>query len=252
MFTFPVSQNAVLSLGLYLSVGSKDETPATSGVCHLLERCAFMATSNRTHFRLTRELEAMGASVHASASRDCMVYTLDTMAARLPEATELLVDSVFNSQYHSWEVDDATVNLKKELEEKQKSPETMLDELLHSTAFDGGFGKQLVCHPSNLRNLTGETMRSFIRQEYQPQRTVLSASGCNHDDLMQVAEPLLGSIAPSAETPVRLKINRILLSFEYTDSQHAIKIAALHVYYRLSLRLSTEEDTERSVAKGRT
>jgi predicted Zn-dependent peptidase len=60
-------------------------------------------------------------------------------------------------------------------------------------------------------------MRSFIRQEYQPQRTVLSASGCNHDDLMQVAEPLLGSIAPSAETPVRLKINRILLSFEYTD-----------------------------------
>lgn len=182
---------------MYISTGSKDEQPYNSGASHLLERCAFMSTSNRTHFRLTRELEAMGASVHASASRDCIVYTLDTVRSHMPEAVELLTDSVLNSTYYSWEVEDATSGLSKELEEKKKNSDAMLDELLHSTAFDGGYGKPLMCDPANLTNITGATLRQFVRDQYQANRTVLAASGCNHDDLLAVAEPLF-SILPAS------------------------------------------------------
>lgn len=40
------------------------------GVSHLLEYLAFKATKNRTHFRLVREVEAIGANVVASATRE--------------------------------------------------------------------------------------------------------------------------------------------------------------------------------------
>lgn len=40
------------------------------GVSHLLEYMAFKGTKNRTHFRLVREVEAIGANVLASATRE--------------------------------------------------------------------------------------------------------------------------------------------------------------------------------------
>jgi processing peptidase subunit alpha len=50
--------------------GSVYETPETTGASHLLEYLAFKSTTNRTSFRITRELEGLGANVVASASRE--------------------------------------------------------------------------------------------------------------------------------------------------------------------------------------
>ena len=85
-----------MAVGIYVAAGSKNETPYTTGACHLLERMAFRATTNRTSFRLTREAEVIGANLLASASREQMAYTVDCLRTNLPEATELLCDAVMN------------------------------------------------------------------------------------------------------------------------------------------------------------
>ena len=63
-------QGPTATVGVFVDSGSAYETPETTGASHLLEYLAFKSTTNRTSFRITRELEGMGANVVASASRE--------------------------------------------------------------------------------------------------------------------------------------------------------------------------------------
>jgi len=63
-------QGPTATVGIFVDSGSAYETPETTGASHLLEYLAFKSTTNRTSFRITRELEGLGANVVASASRE--------------------------------------------------------------------------------------------------------------------------------------------------------------------------------------
>lgn len=105
-----VNQNPAASIGLYVDCGSIYETPLSFGATHLLERMAFKSTTNRSHLRVVREVEAIGGNVTASASREQMGYTFDALKTYVPEMVELLVDCVRNPVFLDWEVNEQ-VNL---------------------------------------------------------------------------------------------------------------------------------------------
>lgn len=105
-----VDQNPTASIGLYVDCGSIYETPLSFGATHLLERMAFKSTTNRSHLRVVREVEAIGGNVTASASREQMGYTFDALKTYVPEMVELLVDCVRNPVFLDWEVNEQ-VNL---------------------------------------------------------------------------------------------------------------------------------------------
>lgn len=84
--------------------GSVYETPATIGASHLLERMAYKTTTNRSHLRVVREIEAVGGCVTASASREQMSYTFDALKTYMPQMVEVLIDCMRNPAFLDWEV----------------------------------------------------------------------------------------------------------------------------------------------------
>lgn len=85
------------------SIYEKDESV---GVTHLLEKMAFKSTRKRSHLQIVQEIEAAGGNVNASASRELMAYSYDTLKAYLPQAIELLLDSVINPAFLENEVQE--------------------------------------------------------------------------------------------------------------------------------------------------
>ncbi|RRT37765.1 hypothetical protein BHM03_00044315 [Ensete ventricosum] len=67
---------------------------------------AFKSTTNRSHLRIVREVEAIGGNVMASASREQMGYTYDALKTYMPEMVEVLVDCVRNAAFLDWEVNE--------------------------------------------------------------------------------------------------------------------------------------------------
>lgn len=67
---------------LQLAEGDASLVFLCAGASHLLEYLAFKSTAHRTHLRLVREVEVIGANVLASASREQMAYNIDTTKAR--------------------------------------------------------------------------------------------------------------------------------------------------------------------------
>ena len=139
-------------MGLYISSGSKNETPRSAGASHLLERMAFRATANRSSFRITREAEVIGANMLASASREQMAYTVDCLKTNLPEAVELLADCVMNPKLADHEVAAVAGSLAAEMTELAANPAALLMEAVHAVAYTGGLGQPLVVGATKYRS----------------------------------------------------------------------------------------------------
>jgi processing peptidase subunit alpha len=160
---------------------------------------AFKSTSNRSHFRLVRELEAIGGNVMANASREQMCYTGSSIKTFMPEMVEILIDTVRNPLFNEWELQSQLSIVKAESVEMSSNPQCVILEALHSAGYVGAFGQPLLARPeSSLGRLNGEVLHDFVGRNYTAPRIVVAASGADHDELLSVAEPLLSDLLPAA------------------------------------------------------
>jgi len=184
-------------VGVYVDSGSKYENGADQGLSHLLERMAFKATTNRSHLRFTREVEAIGANLMASASREQMSYTADCLKTHLPEAVELLADTVVNPKFQQHEVKAELARMSKQVASMASNPSALVIETLHSAAFKGGVGNQFLYAGAPL---SAEAATAFVKANYTGPRVVVAASGVDHKALLSVAEPLFSAL-PATPAP---------------------------------------------------
>ncbi|KAK4590830.1 hypothetical protein RGQ29_021141 [Quercus rubra] len=188
------SPNPAASIGLYLDCGSIYETPETFGASHLLERMAFKSTTNRSHLRIVREVEAIGGNIGASASREQMGYTFDALKTYVPQMVELLVDAVRNPAFLDWEVNEELQKVKAEIEELSKNPHALLLEAIHSAGYSGALAIPLLAPEAGLNRLDGTILKEFVTENYTAPRMVLAASGVEHEELLSIAKPLLSDL----------------------------------------------------------
>ena len=105
MWGWVLRQGPSACIGVFVNSGSIYETGESTGVSHLLEKLAFKDTAHRSHLQIVQELELAGGNVGASAAREQMVYSYDTLKAYLPQAVEVLVDCVRNPLFPQDEVE---------------------------------------------------------------------------------------------------------------------------------------------------
>ncbi|XP_058214396.1 mitochondrial-processing peptidase subunit alpha-like [Rhododendron vialii] len=188
------SANPAASIGLYVHSGSIFETPDSFGATHLLERMAFKSTSNRSHLRIVREVEAIGGNVTASASREQMGYTYDALKTYVPHMVELLVDCVRNPVFLDWEVNEQLRKVKAEIAEAANNPQGLLLEAIHTAGYSGALANPLLAPESAVDSLNSSILEYFVAENYTAPRMVLAASGVEHEDLLKIAEPLLSDL----------------------------------------------------------
>ncbi|CAL4978345.1 unnamed protein product [Urochloa decumbens] len=170
------------SVGVYVDCGSVYEAPETTGASQLLKTMAFATTTNRSELRVVREIEAIGGSAKASASREMMSYTYGALKTYMPEMVEVLIDCVRNPAFLDWEVKEQSLRLKAELAKASSNPENFLLEALHSTGYSGILIEYL------------HFLLHGYQENYTAPRIVLAASGVDHGELVSIAEPLLSDI----------------------------------------------------------
>ncbi|XP_026662901.2 LOW QUALITY PROTEIN: mitochondrial-processing peptidase subunit alpha [Phoenix dactylifera] len=155
---------------------------------------AFKTTTNRSHLRIVREIEAIGGSVTASASREQMGYTYDALKTYMPEMVEVLIDCVRNPVFLEWEVNEELKKIKAELGGASNNPQGLLLEAIHSAGYSGALANPLIAPESAINRLNGTILEEFVGENYTASRMVLVATGVEHEKLVSVAEPLLSDL----------------------------------------------------------
>jgi predicted Zn-dependent peptidase len=80
------------AVGFFVKTGSRDETPAESGVSHFLEHMVFKGTPNRTALDVNYDFDRIGASYNAYTSEENTVFYAAILPEYLPQAVDILSD----------------------------------------------------------------------------------------------------------------------------------------------------------------
>ena len=80
------------AVGFFVKTGSRDETPAESGVSHFLEHMVFKGTPHRTALDVNYDFDRIGASYNAFTSEENTVFYAAILPEYLPQAVDILSD----------------------------------------------------------------------------------------------------------------------------------------------------------------
>src|SRR5437763_7385646 len=86
-----------VAFGVWVGVGSRDETPALSGASHYLEHLLFKGTRRRDALTIAAELDAVGGELNAFTAKEYTCYYARVLDADLPLAVDVISDMVTSS-----------------------------------------------------------------------------------------------------------------------------------------------------------
>jgi predicted Zn-dependent peptidase len=191
-----------VSLGLWVDVGTRHESPDINGVAHFLEHMAFKGTERRSARAIAEEIEAVGGHLNAYTSRESTAYYAKVLKEDAPLALDILADILLHSTFDPAELERERTVILQEIGQANDTPDDIIFDYFQERAFPNqAMGRPVLGTPEIIGRLSREAVVSYLRGHYSASRIVLSASGnLDHDRIVAIAENLL--LALPAELPV--------------------------------------------------
>ncbi|HVL82676.1 MAG TPA: pitrilysin family protein [Pseudonocardia sp.] len=185
------------ALGIWLGVGSRDESAREAGAAHFLEHLLFKGTRRRTAAEIAEEFDAVGGELNAFTAKEHTCYYAHVLDADLPLAVDVLADVVTEAL-----LDPADVELERgvvldEIAIRDDDPEDLAGELFDEALFgDHPLGRPVIGSAGSVRGMSRETLHGFWRGRYTTPRMVVAAAGnLGHDRVVELAGAALADAA---------------------------------------------------------
>ncbi|MFA9431258.1 M16 family metallopeptidase [Egicoccus sp. AB-alg2] len=218
------------TLGLWLGVGSRDETGDEAGCSHFLEHLLFKGTSRRSARDIAEALDAVGGEMNAFTSKELTCFYARILDRDLPLAFDVLADMVVDARNTEADVEAERQVVLSEIDIHFDTP----DDLVHSDFAEA----VLDTHPLALETLgsadsitamTRETVDGYYRRTYRPENlTVAAAGNVDHGQVVALAEDLLGDLGrpggrrPERAAPDRFGEHHVRLRPRPTEQAHVV------------------------------
>jgi predicted Zn-dependent peptidase len=192
-----------VSVGLFVGIGSRDESEPIRGISHFIEHMMFKGTRKRTARQIADEIESKGGHLNAFTDKETTCYHLRVLAEHTPLALDILTDMLRGSLFDADEMEREKRVVLEEIKMYEDSPEDRIHEIFESTLWSTHpLGKAIIGTDKTVTGLTRDNIVDYIGECYRPDRLVLSAAGnIPHDELVQMASDALGDMEGKA--PVR-------------------------------------------------
>src|SRR5215218_7651439 len=105
LLAVPMPHVQSASVGVFLRVGSRDESPQTNGISHVLEHMAFKGTTSRSVQEINLDAERLGADVNAFTSKDTTAYFMSGLGKHADRFLAMTADIVLNSTFPQAELE---------------------------------------------------------------------------------------------------------------------------------------------------
>ena len=114
------------AFGVWIQVGSVNETKENNGISHVIEHCLFKGTKTRSAKQLADEISAIGDQLNAFTGKECTAFYGVTLTEYLPKMMELVGDMLKNSTFEEEPLRKELGVILEEIDMYDDSPEDML------------------------------------------------------------------------------------------------------------------------------
>ncbi|HWC79173.1 MAG TPA: pitrilysin family protein [Pseudonocardiaceae bacterium] len=199
------------AVGLWVAIGSRDESAPVAGAAHYLEHLLFKGTRKRTAARIAEEVDAVGGELNAFTSKEHTCFYVHALDSDLPLAVDVLCDVVFYAQCAKPDMEMERSVVLEEIAMRDDDPEDLLHETF-STALlgDHPLGRSVLGSEESITGMTRDALYGFYRRRYQPHRMVLAVAGnVEHNQVLRLARKALAERLGGEATPVAPRVGNL-------------------------------------------
>jgi len=195
-----------VSMGVWVNVGAREESPEESGLSHFIEHMIFKGTQRRTAYQIAKEFDSIGGQTNAFTSAENTCYHAKVMDTHLEIMVDILSDIFLNSVFDEKEVENERAVILQEIGMMEDSPDDYIHFLSGSNFWgENSLGRSVLGSRENIRKFDSNSLKEFFRYFYQPERIIISAAGnLAHNQLVDIAGPVFESIRPGNGFPDRM------------------------------------------------
>jgi predicted Zn-dependent peptidase len=166
------------AVGIWVNVGSRDETPATAGASHFLEHLLFKGTSSRTALEISSSIESVGGEMNAFTSKEYTCFYARVIDTDLPMAIDVVSDLITSSIVTALDVDAERKVVLEEIAMRDDDPSDLVHDLFSDTYYgDTPIGRPILGTVDSIQGMSRNTVFNYYKKKYLPQDLVVAVAG---------------------------------------------------------------------------
>src|SRR5512140_47288 len=209
ILTEQMTQVRSVSIGVWLTRGSRHETAERGGIAHFVEHMLFKGTTTRSAEDIAQAIDSIGGQLDAFTAKEYASYYIKVLDEHLPLAVDLLSDIVMNPAFPADEVEREKKVILEEIKMVEDTPDDLVHELFTQHFWEGHpLGRPILGSKETVEAFTRETLLEYFRGAYVARNVIISAAGhLEHARVRELVEGAFGSLtshgAPLSADPPR-------------------------------------------------
>jgi predicted Zn-dependent peptidase len=227
------------SVGVWVGVGSVDETPRLAGASHYLEHLLFKGTRRRTGAEIAAQVDAVGGELNAFTSHEYTCYYAHVLAEQARMAVELVCEVVLDATVSAQDVDTERSVILEEIAMRDDDPEETLADAFAAAVFQGHpVAAPVIGSEATIEAMSRTQVAGYYRRRYAPERMVVAVAGrVDHQDVVAWVRATFGDrltdgvrpVAPREGRGVARADGRVRVVERDTEQAHiCLGVPALH------------------------
>ena len=202
------------AFGIWVNVGSRDESPAVAGASHFLEHLLFKGTKRRTALEISSSIESVGGEMNAFTSKEYTCFYARVIDTDLPLAIDVVSDLITSSLVTALDVDAERKVVLEEIAMRDDDPSDLIHDLYAQTYFGNTqLGRPILGTIESINEISRTSVFNYYKKRYLPQDLVVAVAGnIKHKKVVEMVEKALsidgfldvtGAPVIRANTPVK-------------------------------------------------
>ncbi len=181
-----------VSIGFFVSTGSRYETPDINGASHFIEHLMFKGTSRRTPRDIAEELDAVGGQLNAFTTKEYTCYYARVLDEHFDLAADLLGDMLFESKFAPGDIDRERNVILEEIKMYEDAPDELVHDIFASSIWQGhSLGQPIIGTVDVVNSLSRDRLYDYYKAHYNPSRMIVAVAGnIKHDLVMDRLRPI--------------------------------------------------------------
>ena len=183
------------AVGIWVNVGSRDETPAVAGASHFLEHLLFKGTTRRSALEISSSIEAVGGEMNAFTSKEYTCFYARVIDTDLPMAIDVVSDLITSSIVSALDVDAERKVVLEEIAMRDDDPSDLVHDLYAETYYgDTQLGRPILGTVESIKKMSRNAVFNYYKKRYLPQDLVVAVAGnIKHKKVVEMVERALSA-----------------------------------------------------------
>jgi predicted Zn-dependent peptidase len=190
-----------VTLGVWLTRGSRHESDERGGIAHFVEHMLFKGTDTRSAEDIAQAIDSIGGQLDAFTAKEYASYYIKVLDEHVPLAVDLLTDIVRRPAFAADEIEREKKVILEEIKMVEDTPDDLVHELFTQHFWEGHpLARPILGSRETVEALNRNTLEHYFGGAYVASNMVISAAGnLEHARVRDLIERTFGDLSARGE-----------------------------------------------------